>query len=370
MSNSVLSFGNIVTDGRLVELVKAFQILGLDTKNVICTTTNKNDKSYTSIVIKGKYLSPVNYIRFFVASVHQCRKLQPNDICVIDNFWAAPIGLLLRRIKKNVFLVQDCRECYDVKDIKSRFGRYLVNKEIQLMKLADIVIEANEERAAFVKEKYNLRKKPFVFENVRFLPDSESNINGSKNVEIDVHNFNVVSTGGVSVERGTLELVKSFVKLPSKFHLFIIGGGTEQDIQKTQQLINDSGLAGRVNLVGRVPLYELTKIVRKCQVGVVHYHKKDFNNIYCASGKVYEYIGCGIPIVTTSNDSLVNICKKYQIGESGDSFNESIMKVYNNYEWYLTNVLHMKKQIRPELNRELLATYVKNEHKKFLNDRK
>ena len=64
----------------------------------------------------------------------------------------------------------------------------------------------------------------------------------------------------------------------------------------------------------------LKYFIENSQVGMVTYHQHDLNNKYCASGKIYEFLFEGKPVVTSTNPPLADFCGKYGIGIAEDNY--------------------------------------------------
>ena len=286
--NLLVSFGIRETDGRLLEIEKVMAELG-PYDEICMAKTQKECLGKNLLHITGEYLSVSNYWRFIKLSITLLRRTKYKMV-FIDNFFAAPVGLFIKKYYPKIIILQDCREFYNIKDIRSIVGKVLVRAEAKLIKKADVVITTNEERAVLTKKKFDLKCKPIVYENIRFF-DTSNNCNLSTCLEkFDSSKCNVISTGGVSAVRGTLDLIKAFSYLDNKYMLYIFGGGTKEDIEKAKECIDHCGLRNRVKLMNKVPLPILKEYVDQSDIGVVHYHKNDLNNLYCASGKVYEFI--------------------------------------------------------------------------------
>lgn len=333
-----ISYGIKEYDGRLMELIKVSNNIG-KTEMITCTV-EKTNKHKNSIVIenKQKYLSFKLYIKFLIKCVYTAISMKNIDILFVDNYFATIPAHIIRIIIKPRLIIQDVRELYFIEDIKSFALKIFCKQESKLIKLSDIVICANEQRAEIMKERYKLKIKPLVFENIRVLSGNFDQTD--MDIKYKSHfkyKYNLVCTGGFSILRRTDKLVLAMKELSNDYGLYIVGTGSIEDRRKLDDIIANYNLKN-VHFLERVPMNELRYIVQMCHIGIVNYHQEDLNNKYCASGKVYEYIAEGLPIVTTENIPLLNFCNKTKTGESDNDFYKAILKVANNYEYYKHNV--------------------------------
>lgn len=272
------------------------------------------------------------------------------DILFVDNYFASVPALLIRVLKRRVLIIQDIRELYSTNDAKSLKGKLFILSERRLMRLADVVICANGHRAVYMKETFNLPSLPLVFENIRFLTgEVNDSIEHFERIDLENVRFKVISTGGVSLARGALDLLKAFRTLPLVYHLFLVGGGSKEDYQIVNDYICLNNIEN-VTILGKVPLLSLRNIVSKCTIGVVIYPRNNINNEYCASGKVYEYVGEGLPIVTSLNPPLSELCQATNIGIASDDYGTAIKHVADNLEYYRENVASFRKSLSVDAN--------------------
>ena len=101
-------------------------------------------------------------------------------------------------------------------------------------------------------------------------------------------------------------------------------------------------------------------MISKCHIGVVNYGQYDTNNKYCASGKLYEFLYEGIPVVTTTNPPLKRICEEEKVGVTDDGYADGINEVLNNYELYKANVERFTKKFTIAANDSILIKEIEN----------
>ena len=350
----VISYGVAEYDGRLQELIRVAENLG-QVELCCCTKTAKEGL----FDVDGEYLSAKTYLGFcrYVLKKSRGKKF---DMLFADNLFAAPPALLLRLLKRPKYLVQDVRELYFAEKMYGS-SRFFAKFERRLMKNADVVLAANEERAEIMEREFKLKKRPMVFENIRFLSGDFDEVELQKKYEgVFRYSYNLVSTSGLFMARDTDKLIASMKNLDDRFGLFFVGSSKESDVKRMREIMEEHGIQN-VHLIGKVPMAELVYIVRQCQIGLVHYHKRDLNNKFCASGKIYEFLHEGLPIVTTENPPLKNFCDAYGIGIADDGFSKGIRTVAESYGAYQTRVREFVSCISVEEYNRAVAETIKAE---------
>ena len=359
MNILLLYYSIIDCNGRLIELYNIAKKLGDVT--IVCASINKknsNSEKFISLDIK-KYFSLFSYFSFLIVSINTAKRMKNIDILLVDNYFAALVALIIKSFFKIKFVVQDVRELYFMENIKSWRGKLLIHFEIKLMRIANIVLCANNYRAEIMQNHYKLPKKPLIFENIRFFnKEYDKKTMVDKYAKMFRYKINIINTGGVSITRGTDILIKAMRKLPKDFGLFLVGGGREKDLEIIKEIIFKYGIKN-VHIINKVPLDELKYIVQQCDIGIINYHMNDLNNKFCASGKVYEYLSEGLPIVTTENIPLKDFCNKTQTGVADKSFYKGILKISNNLEFYISNVNNFIKNISVDEYNKYIAKSIR-----------
>ena len=80
---------------------------------------------------------------------------------------------------------------------------------------------------------------------------------------------------------------------------------------------------------------ELRYCIQNSHASVVLFDKNSYNTLYCASGKFYESLFEGVPILASENPPLKRICLEEKIGVSDDNFARGIQTLQKDYDSYL-----------------------------------
>lgn len=327
---AVISFGDYDFDGRLRALIDNFSQLG----DVYCFTRGTANINAESVIYRGKYL------RFICSSIRYIKKIAKKaklDAVILDNRKATIPGLILKRLMPALFYIQDCRELYLLNETHSLTGKLGCIFERKMIRKADIVICANEERADRMVTEYSLSTRPLVYENLRLLkyPSEKAYFDAENRLSKYIHDgeIRVVSSSGCSIDRTNDVLVANFDKIKYRSRLFLVGDSTPQDVKAIKQLINEKKMEN-IEILGRLNQAELKYLIEQSHIGIVNYHQNDVNNKLCASGKLFEFIYEGIPVVTTSNPPLRHICEEWEVGLVDDNFFNGINLIAANYVYY------------------------------------
>ncbi len=321
-----ISCGNMDYDGRLRELVKVCRKLG----NVTLFSYGSEE------LFPGHHVydSRMGYKDFITKTVKAAGKVKA-DIVFADNRRATIPALLINRKKKAV-LIQDCRELYDAKQFTELFNKIGCVAERHCAKKADILICANSFRADYM-EKYWGTKRPIVFENVRKLESDESKIDKAAALidpYLEDDEIRIVSTYGCSIDRTNDVLVKNINKINGNIKVFLVGSSGKEDENIIRGIIKEEKAEDKVVILRQMDQTELKYLISHSHIGVVNYNQKDLNNKYCASGKMYEFLYEGLPVITTTNPPLKKMCDDFGVGEADDQYFDGINKIINNYKDY------------------------------------
>lgn len=323
----IISFGDSEYDGRLRALMDVFSSFG----DVYGLSRGRTKLFDNHEIFKGTYL------RFIWYAVRKIRNLMPIDMLVLDNRKACVPGLLIKLIY-NPFTIVDCRELYLLKEVSGVVSKIGCIFEKITAQKSDVVICANSERAEIMKQEYTLDRRPIVYENLRMLHyDSENErLKAEKRLKHYVQNddeVRIVSSSGCAISRLNDVLVKNLPKVNHRCRLFLVGDNTREDEGRIKELVSNNSLLN-VEIVGRLKQSELKYLIEHSHIGIVNYNQKDTNNKYCASGKVYEFLYEGIPVVTTTNPPLSNLCNNNNVGIADDEFYNGINRIIESYDVY------------------------------------
>lgn len=219
-----------------------------------------------------------------------------------------------------------------------------LNKNIEkyCLKHAKLLLILNGKMWQYIKNQYNLPAKNIVispngFEKnfIEEYPSPYKSIN---------NRFNIYYLGGITKNRGIDILVQACLELHEKYpymKLDLIGFYGEGISKDLKELIETNDFIVRKE----VPRKEIMKMFQDVDTFVMPYNPNEGYLNRSSPTKLYEYIGCGIPIICTKCESLI------EIGKDG-----SILYVDYDVEDFKRKIefLINNPQIREEMSKKLI----------------
>ena len=221
------------------------------------------------------------------------------------------------------------------------------------IKNSNLIISVNDSVNDSYIQKLNLDKDTtFVSENgcdANFYIDLKKELN-----LIETNRKIVIYQGGINL-RLDFNLLKNLIKkLPDWTFYFC---GIEDDTIEDWKEIKENK---RVTYFGGLEIRELGEIIMKSTVGIIPYNQDEI--IYKSFPlKSFEYISCGLPVVTIPIKSLEDKNKNnnvFQFAKNADAFAIEIEKAY--YTRYDKKMLELRKKVSFENSYDNRFKQVKN----------
>lgn len=354
----LISYDYFKYDGRVRELIRTAKELG-EVTYITHSSEGEMPQEASHLLYSGG-----GYMGFILFVCRQAKKIGPVDMIFIDNRKGIIPGYLAKRLTKATYVVQDCRELYSMKSAAGIPGKIGCVVEKLFTRRSDVVIAANGFRAKIMVKMFGLKKEPLNYENIRRLEytsaEKRQQVEGECKEFFTEKKFRIISTAGCDMTRTTGKMVEAMKGLGDDYELLLIGESDGEDEEIVRQTIRDLGLSN-VKILPRMDQDHLKYFIENSQVGMVTYHQRDLNNKYCASGKIFEFLFEGKPVVTSTNPPLREFCEKYKVGRASDDYEEAIRSIAKDYDQWQASVEKFAGRVHVEKNNHRLAEQIRKE---------
>lgn len=352
----LISYDHYQYDGRLRELIRVAKELG-EVTYITRASDGEQPQETGHILYQDR-----GYSRFLLFVCKQVQKTGGQDLIFIDNRKGILPGYLARKLTGARYVVQDCRELYDRKSAAGVPGRIGCMIERIFTRHSDVVIAANAYRARIMTKMFRLKREPLNYENIRRLEYTSEE--KRRQVEAECREFftepkfRIISTAGCDMTRTTGKMLDAMKELGEGFELLLIGESEEEDELIVRETIRRLQLTN-VKILPRMDQDHLKYFIRNSQAGMVTYHQRDLNNRYCASGKIFEFLFEGKPVVTSTNPPLKDFCEKYKVGQASEDYGQAVRMLADRYGQYQNSVERFIGRVRVEQNNHKLAEQIR-----------
>jgi len=272
---------------------------------------------------------PARLLWFWIAWVWQAIRTRPEAIYACDFLMLLP-GWLASRILR-AKLVYDAHELIvpDQGRFRCLDHRIFYSIERLLVRRADLVIAANDARAAIMQTHYGLQRRPTAIYNIPpCLPEmQEDSAERKERLPPASGRIRLLYQGTMHLVREIDLFIRVLPYLGEQYELVMVGDGSHLD--RLKEIAREEQVTSRVTFLGRVPNQDLPGVTRQCSIGIISYSFANPNQRHCAPNKVYEYAQAGIPVVATGQDTLRALVGDSGIGvvlSRGDTVDETLEK--------------------------------------------
>lgn len=279
-----------------------------------------------------------NFVRVSLAAA---REMKTVDVLFIDNRMAIIPGRLIANMYRPKLIIQDAREFYTLRETRHLTAKLGCLIENVYLKKANLVLCANRYRAEAMIKAFKLRELPYVFENVFTLSYDEAFDSKKTNEQygslFDSDRFTFISSSGCALSRTTDRLVIAMEEFRDRAQLLLVGNNNQADERRIREIVKQRRL-NNVHILGGVDKNTLKWLIQSSDAGIAIYGKHDFNNLYCASGKIYEFLSEGLPVMMSDNPPLLDFCQQTKAGYSSGNYAEALREIMDHYMAYKHNV--------------------------------
>ena len=205
------------------------------------------------------------------------------------------------------------------------------------------VYTVNSKIAEIYFEKYKIPVK--VIRNIApKLQNQSIDIQLSKKIKGNKKML-ILQGSGINIDRGAEEAVTMMQYLDNTI-LYIIGSGNV--FNRLKELKNKYNLGNKVFLKNKMPYDELLEYTKIADLGLSLDKGTNLNYEYSLPNKVFDYIQCQIPILTSNREIIANLVSKNIIGYVSDTHDpkklaEIVNGIFTNQKQYNLYKENLKK---------------------------
>lgn len=213
---------------------------------------------------------------------------------------------------KGVKLVYDSHEYFtEVPELEGRKFKKKVWEKIErycFPKLKNIYT-VNQSIAGAYEKKYNVKVKV-----VRNFPVYKKNeIKNTKTIlQIPSDTKIILYQGSVNLDRGMEEAIEAMQYVENAVLLIIGDGDVLSNIKsQTKKLKLDK----KIIFHNKIPFEQLKQLTIHADIGISLEKDTNFNYHFSLPNKIFDYIHCGVPILSSSLPEIKHIVLQYDVGE-------------------------------------------------------
>lgn len=306
---------DLVTDQRVNKVCETLLLMNCNVLLVgrkMRRSPKLDDRNYTMhrmnlLFEKGPlFYVEFNFRLFLLLIFRKADLLISNDLdTLLPNY-------LVSKIKKEP-LVYDSHEYFtEVPELVNRKHIQAIWKFIErklFPKLTD-VITVNDSIADLFEKDYGIR--PFV---VRNIPRRASNIKKVSRQSLGLpedKQLLILQGSGINVHRGAEELVEA-MQFVNEAVLLFVGGGDVIDVLK--DMVNELKINKKVIFIQRMPYKQLMEYTTVADLGLTLDKSTNLNYKYSLPNKLFDYIQCGVPVLSSPLPEIEKIIMEYDVGD-------------------------------------------------------
>lgn len=282
-----------------------------------------------------------------------------SDIIIFHELTFFRHVVFLKRIFPKKRFIHYCTELYTEEDVPQ--DKRLLKFYKKHANIPDLIIECDKGREKLRREMYGINKPTVVIPNT--IPKSEipkKGLEGSlaKMAELPKIPTGVpvlVYTGGAYLHRQLDMIIDAISNIDKKIFFLAFCYGEREAIINLENVCERKLGSKYYKICDSVPRDELLKCINEATAGVVYYKPSlSIGNLYASPTKLFEYIGAGVPVISSNNPEIVSLIEKNNLGicvkdESVEALTNAINEIVFNKE----KILQIKKSQETAFNNSL-----------------
>jgi len=304
--------------GRLLKQIKTLQEAGheciLIHGQVENTSPDYSIYDFRTVPIRlirdpNKIKNFYNHIRFNFQAAEKIKELTPGAVVCVE-LYGALSGALARTRKTIPKFIFDSNELFmqmGMGRVKQMFWSPIHN---WIFRQADVVMHAEEQRLLYCQKAYRSKAKHFLLEN---LPQGGTGV-ALRKKSLPGGPLRAVYLGALLPDRCCEEVIKAFTGIsPDVASCDFIGFGAPAYEQKLKGLLAGLKIT-HVRFLPPVKHSEMFESLAQYDAGLAFYENINLNQYYCAPNKIYDYLACGVPVISNDYPGLKKVLEDNRVG--------------------------------------------------------
>ena len=178
------------------------------------------------------------------------------------------------------------------------------------MPKVDAFITVNDSIAQLYQDDYGM--KATVIRNISDadLPETKKS---RKDLDLPENKFICINQGaGINVDRGMEEFLEALEQI-NNVVLVLVGKGDVYPI--LQQIVQEKNIQDKVIFISPKPYMEMLQYTINADCGLSLDKPTNMNYKYSLPNKLFDYVQCRIPVITSDVVEVSKLVKSYKIGE-------------------------------------------------------
>jgi glycosyltransferase involved in cell wall biosynthesis len=241
------------------------------------------------------------------------------------SLWVLPLCVALKKTT-SAKLIYDAHELeterVGLQGLKQKMSKWL---ERSLIKYVDITIVVGNLIAEWYKKEYNL-EKVYVIRNVPLSTTVETEKSNLLRQMFNIQSSDLVYIyqGIINKGRGIDIMIDTFSKVPENNHLIVMGFGALEDI-----IIKAAEKHKNIHFMPAVKPQDIPLYTSCADVGLIIAENFGLSYYYGLPNKLFEYLYCGLPVITSNFPEMEKIVNEYQCGWTIEPKTENLVTIIN-----------------------------------------
>lgn len=203
---------------------------------------------------------------------------------------------------------------------------------------AEILTACEKHRAQYMMDWWKLKRQPYILPNKPYFhPGTPRTAGGTPELRQAIARLRgkkvLLYQGCISPDRDLSLLAAALREADSDYYLALVG----KDYCNGVDAI--SSIYEKTIYLGSYPAPLHLELTAYASIGVAYYQENCINNRYCAPNKIYEYAGCGLPMLCNKIPGLTETVGAAGAAECVDfqdawAVIHAIQKIDEDYEGY------------------------------------